>query len=118
MPSCNEPSCHCNRPSPPDTVPCTYCDEPTNMTGTKLCHHCYEVSARLARFITHPKGRAFVTDLLRYGTKPRWDASVDQDQPCSNPSCGHPYHRHFDSYENMAPVGCKYCNCSTFKFGS
>lgn len=23
--------------------------------------------------------------------------------------CGQPYYRHFDSYENMAPVGCKYC---------
>jgi hypothetical protein len=23
--------------------------------------------------------------------------------------CGHPYYRHFDTYEDMAPVGCKYC---------
>ena len=29
--------------------------------------------------------------------------------------CGHPYHRHFDSYENMRPVGCKYCYCREFK---
>ena len=29
--------------------------------------------------------------------------------------CGHVYHRHFDSYENMDPVGCKYCNCYLFK---
>ena len=29
--------------------------------------------------------------------------------------CGHPYHRHFDSYENMYPCGCKYCNCNSFK---
>lgn len=28
--------------------------------------------------------------------------------------CGHPYYRHFDSYENMAPVGCKYCDCFEF----
>ena len=28
--------------------------------------------------------------------------------------CGHSYYRHFDSYENMAPVGCKYCQCSEF----
>lgn len=30
--------------------------------------------------------------------------------------CGHPYHRHFDGYEdeeNQA-VGCKYCSCYTF----
>lgn len=28
--------------------------------------------------------------------------------------CGHSYYRHFDSYENMAPVGCKYCECDEF----
>ena len=28
--------------------------------------------------------------------------------------CGHPYYRHFDSYEGMAPVGCKYCECDDF----
>jgi hypothetical protein len=28
--------------------------------------------------------------------------------------CGHPYYRHFDSYEDMADVGCKYCDCDDF----
>jgi adenine-specific DNA methylase len=28
--------------------------------------------------------------------------------------CGHKYYRHFDSYENMSPVGCKYCGCNEF----
>jgi hypothetical protein len=28
--------------------------------------------------------------------------------------CGHPYYRHFDTYEDMAPIGCKYCSCRTF----
>lgn len=28
--------------------------------------------------------------------------------------CGHSYYRHFDSYEDNSPVGCKYCNCYTF----
>ena len=28
--------------------------------------------------------------------------------------CGHNYDRHFDSYENMEDVGCKYCECWTF----
>jgi hypothetical protein len=23
--------------------------------------------------------------------------------------CGHTYYRHFDSYDEMAPIGCKYC---------
>lgn len=29
--------------------------------------------------------------------------------------CGHEYYRHFDSYEDMLDVGCKYCPCDTFK---
>jgi len=31
--------------------------------------------------------------------------------------CGHPYYRHFDTYEDMAPVGCKYCGwqCEGFR---
>lgn len=29
--------------------------------------------------------------------------------------CGHRYYRHFDGYENNAPVGCKYCGCRTFE---
>ena len=28
--------------------------------------------------------------------------------------CRHSYYRHFDSYEGMAPVGCKYCQCDEF----
>ena len=26
--------------------------------------------------------------------------------------CGHPYYRHFDTYEEMSPVGCKYCHAA------
>ena len=29
--------------------------------------------------------------------------------------CGHPYHRHFDSYEQMEAIGCKYCGCYDFE---
>jgi hypothetical protein len=29
--------------------------------------------------------------------------------------CGHSYYRHFDPYENMEAVGCKYCGCYEFK---
>lgn len=28
--------------------------------------------------------------------------------------CGHTYYRHFDSWEGMAPIGCKYCQCEEF----
>lgn len=41
---------------------------------------------------------------------------------CYNPNygddhickCGHPYYRHFDSWEEMAAVGCKWCDCLVF----
>ena len=29
--------------------------------------------------------------------------------------CGHHYKRHFDPFEEMEPVGCKYCHCDTFE---
>jgi hypothetical protein len=28
--------------------------------------------------------------------------------------CGHIYYRHFDPYEDMEAVGCKYCMCNEF----
>jgi hypothetical protein len=28
--------------------------------------------------------------------------------------CGHTYCRHFDSHEDMEPIGCKYCECMEF----
>jgi hypothetical protein len=32
-------------------VPCTYCREPTPMTGTKLCNRCWEVDRSLEDFL-------------------------------------------------------------------
>jgi len=40
-----------------------------------------------------------------------WNENHDQNDECV---CGHVYHRHFDSWEDMRPVGCKYCECDTF----
>jgi len=43
-----------------------------------------------------------------------WTVPVAFDQshykfaPCE---CGHAYYRHFDTYDNMRAVGCKYCDC-------
>lgn len=28
--------------------------------------------------------------------------------------CSHIYYRHFDSYEKMLAIGCKYCSCYKF----
>jgi len=41
----------------------------------------------------------------------KWNPKYDQDKICR---CGHTYDRHFDSYEDMYPVGCKYCECHVF----
>ena len=40
-----------------------------------------------------------------------WDKDRDQDELCV---CGHPYHRHFDSWDDNYPIGCKYCYRMTF----
>ena len=49
------------------------------------------------------------------GTKPpeeEYDPQFGDDLVCK---CSHTYYRHFDTYEKMAPVGCKYCDCGRFK---
>lgn len=40
-----------------------------------------------------------------------WDKNADQEALCK---CGHTYHRHFDTYDDMRDIGCKYCQCMTF----
>lgn len=49
----------------------------------------------------------FLNRVSIIGDKP-YDPEFGDYKQCI---CGHPYHRHFDSYENMLPVGCKYCRC-------
>jgi len=41
-----------------------------------------------------------------------YDEHFGDDKECE---CGHDYYRHFDTYDNMSPVGCKYCGCGTWK---
>lgn len=36
-----------------------------------------------------------------------YDPKFGDDRLCL---CGHSYYRHFDSYDNHRPVGCKYCH--------
>ena len=40
-----------------------------------------------------------------------YNPEFGDDRKCQ---CGHAYYRHFDTYEDMADVGCKYCDCRTF----
>jgi len=41
----------------------------------------------------------------------KYNPNYGDDRECE---CGHPYYRHFDTYEDMEPVGCKYCRCYEF----
>lgn len=43
--------------------------------------------------------------------KRKYNPKYGDDKECQ---CGHPYSRHFDSYDEMAPAGCKYCGCFVF----
>lgn len=40
------------------------------------------------------------------GEEPEYDPDFGDDKQCK---CGHIYYRHFDTYDGMSPVGCKYC---------
>ncbi len=55
-------------------------------------------------------GRMLLKRVSVYGYA-KYDSSFGDDRICE---CDHPYYRHFDSYENMKPVGCKYCYCHAF----
>ena len=53
------------------------------------------------------------------GNRVTWDAPTfdpkhDSEARCARERCGHTYYRHFDTHDDMAPVGCKYCHCSQF----
>ncbi len=58
----------------------------------------------------------YLVTTVRQTVKRRQYNQAYNDMPGGAPECecGHAYHRHFDGYENSAPVGCKYCNCYTF----
>ena len=42
----------------------------------------------------------------------KYNPRYGDDRICK---CGHPYHRHFDIYNNMIVIGCKYHDCHTFE---
>lgn len=41
----------------------------------------------------------------------KYNSTYGNDRICE---CGHPYYRHFDTYEDMEACGCKYCSCYVF----
>lgn len=56
--------------------------------------------------IEQPYIEQTVTTVIR-----RYNPRYGDDRKCR---CGHAYYRHFDTYEGMYPIGCKYCDCDTF----
>jgi hypothetical protein len=40
-----------------------------------------------------------------------YNLNYGDDRTCK---CGHAYYRHFDTYEEMEAIGCKYCQCREF----
>ena len=43
---------------------------------------------------------------------PKYNPKFGDDRMCK---CGHPYYRHFDTYDDMHACGCKSCDCFEFK---
>lgn len=54
---------------------------------------------------------SFLENQFNSGVKP-YIKDFGDDKICE---CGHAYYRHFDTYDDMYPVGCKYCECFEFK---
>jgi hypothetical protein len=46
-----------------------------------------------------------------FGYRVKYNPEYGDHRECQ---CGHSYYRHFDGYEDNAPVGCKYCPCGDF----
>lgn len=55
--------------------------------------------------------RPYIINIESVNTHYGYNPKFGDDRECV---CGHPYYRHFDTYENMYPIGCKYCGCSEF----
>jgi hypothetical protein len=50
-------------------------------------------------------------EVITVKRKLKYNPKFGNDKICE---CGHPYHRHFDSYDRMSNIGCKYCECYNF----
>jgi len=78
--------------------------------GMLWCKEHQELNFKHALPISHRL--MMMIEELTAGPGPYYDEAFGDDKVCE---CGHSYYRHFDSWENMMPVGCKYCGCLDFK---
>lgn len=86
-------------------LPCTV----VNCPGGDPCPHEQERIHAIAMAKTERQPEP--PYLERIFTRKVWNPNYKQDARCI---CGHTYDRHFDSYDNMENVGCKYCDCLEF----
>jgi hypothetical protein len=59
----------------------------------------------------HRDDSMFLLSLLMPEAMRTYDPKFGDDRACQ---CGHIYYRHFDTYDDMYPIGCKYCECVDF----
>lgn len=71
-----------------------------------------EVVEEVITSSTDTEGPYIMTTIQRTVVARRWNPEYNETRICV---CGHPYHRHFDTYDRMAPIGCKYCSCLIFQ---
>lgn len=61
--------------------------------------------------ISEPTEQPYV-EVLSIKINRKYNPKYGDNRKCK---CGHSYYRHFDSYEEMAVIGCKYCECFYFE---
>lgn len=57
--------------------------------------------------ITQHRDMSYVPTSTEDEIAEQYDETFGDNKECE---CGHPYYRHFDTYDNMSAVGCKYCS--------
>jgi hypothetical protein len=72
--------------------------------GWETCRALPCIEARAALAVDPTTGRERAE-----AEPPAYDPAFGDDRLCE---CGHEYRRHFDTYDDMRPIGCKYCQCS------
>lgn len=54
----------------------------------------------------------FIEEVITKTIIRKYNPNYGDDRICR---CGHSYYRHFDTWEDMSAVGCKYCGCWEFR---
>lgn len=87
-----------------------------NIQNPTISEETYKAMKKLVQAYEKPKLVDPMTQAyLREFTikeKLKYNPLFGDDKICK---CGHPYYRHFDTYEDMCVVGCKYCSCFEFR---